>query len=83
MWKKVSQDQWPKWAASVTSVWQHPAGHFMLGTSNEDSTLWSLRSADGIELHNQLGFRFQEGLDGPPIAWADDELYRRRLRGNT
>jgi hypothetical protein len=80
MWKQVERGEWPFWALDVTSLWQHKTGHWLANKENERSSLWELRSPDGLVLTNQLDLPFSEGLAGAPITWANRELADRKDR---
>lgn len=80
MWNPVARGNWPFWALDLNSLWQHRSGHWLSSTTNDHSTLWELRAADGKILTNQMDLPFHGGLDGAPIAWANLELAYRKER---
>lgn len=80
MWKPVPRGEWPFWALDVNSVWRHKNGFWLSSRTNEHSSLWELRAADGKVLTNQMDLPFREGLEGAPVAWANRELEYRKER---
>ncbi len=82
MWKQVPRGEWPFWALDMRSLWRNKTGHWLSSNTNEHSSLWELRAADGRAITNQMDLPFREGLEGAPIAWADRELEDRKERSN-
>jgi hypothetical protein len=80
MWKPVARGEWPFWALDVDSVWVHKSGHWLSSKVNEFSSLWELRAPEGKILTNQMDLPFREGLEGAPVAWANQEMDRRKER---
>jgi hypothetical protein len=76
MWRPVSRSYWPEWAVNLNSLWQHKTGAWLSSQTNHHSTLWEIRAQDGRVLMNQMDLPFREGLEGAPVAWANNELLR-------
>jgi hypothetical protein len=79
MWKPVVRGEFPFWALELNSVWRHRSGYWLTSTTKDHSTLWEIRTPDGVVFINQLDLPFREGLEGAPVAWADKELSFRRV----
>lgn len=79
MWKPVAREAWPSWAVDLHSVWLSRSGGIWLTSKvNSFSSLWELRGPDGKVITNQRDLPFREGLEGAPVAWANQELDRRK-----
>jgi hypothetical protein len=73
MWKRVLPGEWPSWAVGVDSLWLHKGKHWLSGRTNSRSTLWELRTPEGVVYRNQLDLPFTEAMDAP-LEWATREL---------
>ena len=78
-WIFVDKKNWPTWTGdAVETVVRNKKGHYLLGGEYPKHVLWELRDAAGNVVTTLMEFKFNKGLGGAPLAWADEELNRRK-----